>query len=146
MTCPVADYHQHLYSPVIAPSAGIAPITAADLIKLLDAAGIRRAVVLSQAFAFGNPNRTPPVQNERARVIAENDWISHLARAAFSTARTALWAPSAPRSVGVVPRAAAVGRRIPRYRSERRSISSVEAQSVHYNAGIRPEVPTCVGS
>ncbi len=63
---PVADHHQHLYSPVIAR----------DLVALLDAAGIRRAVVLSQAYAFGNPNRATPVQNERARVIEENDWTS----------------------------------------------------------------------
>ena len=74
---PVADHHQHLYSPVIAPPARIEPITARDLIALLDAAGIRRAVVLSQAYSFGSPNRTPPVQNERARVIEENDWTSH---------------------------------------------------------------------
>jgi predicted TIM-barrel fold metal-dependent hydrolase len=73
---PVADHHQHLYSPVIAPAAKIPPITARDLIALLDAAGIRRAAVLSQAYSFGNPNRTPPVQNERARVIEENDWTS----------------------------------------------------------------------
>jgi len=73
---PAADHHQHLYSPVIAPTAKIEPITARDLIALLDAAGIRRAAVLSQAYAFGNPNRTPPVQNERARVIEENDWTS----------------------------------------------------------------------
>jgi hypothetical protein len=73
---PGADHHQHLYSPVIAPAARIEPITAADLIALLDAAGIRRAAVLSQAYSFGNPNRTPPVQNERARVIEENDWTS----------------------------------------------------------------------
>src|SRR5204863_6871406 len=73
---PVADHHQHLYSPVIAPAAKIPPITARDLIALLDAAGIRRAAVLSQAYAFGNPNRATPVQNERARVIEENDWTS----------------------------------------------------------------------
>lgn len=73
---PVADYHQHVYSPAIASSAGVAPITAADLVALLDAANIRRAVVLSQAYAFGNPNGTPPVENERARVIEENDWTS----------------------------------------------------------------------
>jgi predicted TIM-barrel fold metal-dependent hydrolase len=76
-TRPIADHHQHLYSPVIAPAARIEPITAADLIALLDAAGIRRAAVLSQAYAFGNPNRTPQVQNERARVVEENDWTSH---------------------------------------------------------------------
>jgi len=74
---PIADYHQHVYSPAIASSVGVAPITAADLIALLDAANIRRAVVLSQAYAFGNPNGTPPVENERARVIEENDWTSH---------------------------------------------------------------------
>ncbi len=74
---PAADHHQHLYSPVIAPAARIEPITARDLIALLDAAGIRRGVVLSQAYSFGNPNRTPPVQNERARVVEENDWTSH---------------------------------------------------------------------
>ena len=73
---PVADYHQHLYSPVIAPASQIAPITARDLVALLDAAGIRRAVVLSQAYAFGNPNRATPVRNERERVIEENDWTS----------------------------------------------------------------------
>ena len=73
---PIADYHQHVYSPAIASSVGVAPITAADLIALLDAANIRRAVVLSQAYAFGNPNGTPPVENERARVIEENDWTS----------------------------------------------------------------------
>jgi len=74
---PAADHHQHLFSPVIASASGIEPITAADLIALLDAAGIRRAVVLSQAYAFGNPNRTPQVQNERARVVEENNWTSH---------------------------------------------------------------------
>jgi predicted TIM-barrel fold metal-dependent hydrolase len=73
---PVADYHQHLLSPVIAPASRIAPITAKDLVALLDAAGIRRGVVLSQAFAFGNPNRERPVQNERGRVVEENDWTS----------------------------------------------------------------------
>jgi len=73
---PVADHHQHLYSPVIAPPNKIEPITARDLIALLDAAGIRRAAVLSQAYAFGNPNRIPPVRDERGRVIEENDWTS----------------------------------------------------------------------
>ena len=74
---PIADHHQHFYSPVIAPANKIEPITASRVIALLDAAGIRRAAILSQAYAFGNPNRTPPVQNERARVIQENDWTSH---------------------------------------------------------------------
>jgi predicted TIM-barrel fold metal-dependent hydrolase len=50
-------------------------VTAADLISLLDAAGIRRALVLSVAYQFGNPNR-PAVEDEYAKVRAENDWTS----------------------------------------------------------------------
>jgi hypothetical protein len=46
----IAGHHQHLYRPVIAPASQIAPITARDLVALLDAAGIRRGVVLSQAL------------------------------------------------------------------------------------------------
>ncbi len=38
-------------------------------------AGIRRAVVLSLAYQFGNPNR-PPVENEYDAVKAENDWTT----------------------------------------------------------------------
>lgn len=74
---PVAvDHHQHLFSPAVAAvSPGLQPVTAADLVALLDAAGIRRAVVFSQAYQFGNPNR-PPVANEYVHVKAENDWTS----------------------------------------------------------------------
>ncbi len=38
-------------------------------------AGIHRAVVLSLAYQFGNPNR-PPIENEYDAVKAENDWTS----------------------------------------------------------------------
>ena len=73
---PQADYHQHLFSPNIARLApGLKPLTAADLIALLDKAGIRRAVVLSIAYQFSNPNK-PPAENEYARVREENDWTS----------------------------------------------------------------------
>jgi hypothetical protein len=51
----VDDYHQHLLSPVVAGLVKApTPFAAADLIPLLDAAGIRRAVVLSLAYQFGN--------------------------------------------------------------------------------------------
>jgi predicted TIM-barrel fold metal-dependent hydrolase len=71
-----ADHHQHLFSPAVAaPSPGTPVVTAADLVALLDAARIRRAVVLSQAYQFGNPNK-PPVENEYVAVKAENDWTS----------------------------------------------------------------------
>jgi uncharacterized protein len=78
---PLADHHQHLYSPTIAalispppPATPIAPINAADLIALLDAARIRKAVVLSVAYIFGQPGRS--VENEYDKVKMENDWTS----------------------------------------------------------------------
>jgi predicted TIM-barrel fold metal-dependent hydrolase len=73
---PAVDHHQHLFSPTatrLAPS--VQPLTAADLVSLLDRAGIRQAAVLSLAYQFGNPNRAP-MQNEYAAVRAENDWTS----------------------------------------------------------------------
>ena len=73
---PLIDYHQHLLSPAVAKVNSLAnPFTARDLIALLDAAGIRRALVLSQAYQFGNPNR-PPVPDEYERVKEENDWTA----------------------------------------------------------------------
>ena len=74
---PAVDHHQHLYSPetIGLARATIEPLDAADLIAYLDAAGIARAAVLSTAYQFGNPNR-PPVENEYAKVRAENDWTS----------------------------------------------------------------------
>jgi predicted TIM-barrel fold metal-dependent hydrolase len=73
---PLVDYHQHLFHPADtgwAPDTGT--ITAKELIAYLDGAGIRRALVLSVAYQFGNPNR-PAVEDEYAKVRAENDWTS----------------------------------------------------------------------
>jgi predicted TIM-barrel fold metal-dependent hydrolase len=72
---PIADHHQHLFSPTVSKLTGLKPITAAELVALLDAAGIKRAVVLSLGYQFGNPNK-PPIEDEYARVKAENDWTS----------------------------------------------------------------------
>jgi uncharacterized protein len=73
---PSIDHHQHLFSPATAALApGLETVSADDLVKLLDLAGIRRAVVLSTAYQFGNPNR-PAVVDEYAKVKAENDWTS----------------------------------------------------------------------
>ncbi|MGQ0649026.1 MAG: amidohydrolase family protein [Gemmatimonadaceae bacterium] len=74
---PVADHHQHLFSPAIAAllatgSGGPQTITARDVVALLDSAGIRRALVLSVAYMYGSPART--VEDEYAKVRAENDW------------------------------------------------------------------------
>jgi predicted TIM-barrel fold metal-dependent hydrolase len=65
------DYHQHLLMPT-EKSQGF---LASDLVKLLDDAHISRALVLSMAYRYGNPNQ-PPVANEYAHVKAENDWVS----------------------------------------------------------------------
>jgi len=73
---PLVDHHQHLFNPAnLKVSSSAESVTASDLIPLLDLAGIRRAVVLSVAYQFSNPNRRP-VENEYAAVKAENDWTS----------------------------------------------------------------------
>jgi predicted TIM-barrel fold metal-dependent hydrolase len=69
---PLADHHQHLFSPPIAALISVKPISADDLIPLLDTAGIARAAVLSTAYMYGNPSKT--VEDEYDRVKAENDW------------------------------------------------------------------------
>ena len=75
-TVPVGDFHQHLFSePIVAlagPQAGLAPLSARGLVALLDAAGIRKAELLSTAYMYGSPQRQ--VENEYARVREENDW------------------------------------------------------------------------
>lgn len=72
---PAADHHQHLFSQArvdFQGSADFKPITAQDVIGLLDKAGIRRAVLLSTAYSYGRPGSEPP--DEYAKVKAENDW------------------------------------------------------------------------
>lgn len=69
---PAVDHHQHFFRSAVDPPDGYA-LNASDLIKQMDEAGVRRAVVLSIAYQFGNPRR-PPVDDEYARVRAENDW------------------------------------------------------------------------
>jgi predicted TIM-barrel fold metal-dependent hydrolase len=73
---PAIDYHQHLLSPSAARLGSLPnTFTARDLIPLLDAAGVERALVLSLAYQYGNPNR-PAVKDEYAKVKAENDWTA----------------------------------------------------------------------
>ncbi len=73
----IIDYHQHLYSPQAGArsSPGSKGIDADYLVAQLDAAGISRAVVLSVAYSFSNPNKAP-VPNEYAHVMDENNWTS----------------------------------------------------------------------
>jgi predicted TIM-barrel fold metal-dependent hydrolase len=76
---PAIDYHQHLFSPAAGALVTGKPdspgIAADDLIALLDAAGIRRALVLSVAYTWGKASRAP-VANEYEHVKAENDWTA----------------------------------------------------------------------
>lgn len=74
-----ADHHQHIFSPplikLLMPGAPESQtLAAADVIALLDQAGIRRALLLSVAYTWGNPSRT--IEDEYAKVRAENDWNS----------------------------------------------------------------------
>jgi len=78
---PVADHHQHLFSPaiiaLIEPKPGpdaLREIPVLALIALLDQAGIRRAAVMSTAYMFGRPSRV--VEDEYAKVRLENDWTA----------------------------------------------------------------------
>jgi uncharacterized protein len=76
----LVDHHQHLISPALAalssatPPASVPPLTAAELVAHLDAAGIRRAVVLSTAYIWSQPSRK--VENDYEHVKADNDWVS----------------------------------------------------------------------
>ena len=69
---PVADHHQHIFSPKMAALAGVPVVTARDVIGHLDAAGIRRGVLLSFAYSYARPGRGLPDEYERLR--EENDW------------------------------------------------------------------------
>jgi len=73
----IIDYHQHLYSPQAGERSSPGPkgINADYLVAQLDAAGISRAVVLSVAYSFSNPNKAA-VPDEYAHVMAENNWTS----------------------------------------------------------------------
>src|SRR6185503_2543128 len=76
---PVIDSHQHLFSPAAASLVTGNPnspgISARNLIELLDAAGIQRALVLSVAYTWGKASRAP-VAHEYEQVKAENDWTA----------------------------------------------------------------------
>jgi predicted TIM-barrel fold metal-dependent hydrolase len=78
---PLADHHQHLFSPALAaamsppaPAPQSRPVTATDLIALLDAAGIRRAVVLSTGYIFEQPSRK--IESAGSKLQADHDWTS----------------------------------------------------------------------
>ena len=90
---PLVDHHQHLLSPAGAalqnaysvrdrlPFGVEQPIVGQQLVAMLERAGIKRAVVLSDAYWFDSPRRAAAlrdvgVDDVYAAVRAENDWTA----------------------------------------------------------------------
>ena len=76
---PGVDHHQHLFGPALRAmlaerGAELPPIVARDVVAHLDSAGVNRALVLSAAYMYAKPGR--PVEDEYAKVRAENDWTA----------------------------------------------------------------------
>lgn len=71
---PAGDFHQHLFNPAMAELIKVQPISADDLIAMLDQAQIKRATLLSVAYIYAAPSRV--IENEQARVREENDWTA----------------------------------------------------------------------
>lgn len=109
---PAGDFHQHVFSDdtiaLIGPEASLVPLPAKDLVALLDAAGIRKAVLLSTAYMFGSPQRQ--VEDEYARVRQENDWTAAQAAQRRASARSG---PGECSTGATLPRATTCARATP---------------------------------
>lgn len=73
-TAPVVSHHQHLISPETAALWSQQRFSSDELIKQIDVAGIRQAVVLSVAYIYADDRKAVP--NERQAVQRENDWTA----------------------------------------------------------------------
>lgn len=74
---PLADHHQHVMSSTLAAAWKLpAAVAADDVIAQLDSTGIRRATVLSIAYAWGSESLQSGGAEEYDRVRAENDWAA----------------------------------------------------------------------
>jgi predicted TIM-barrel fold metal-dependent hydrolase len=71
---PLADFHQHLVSPAFAQIAKLPERNGAALVRELDAAGIRSAVVLSVGYSFADERKK--LDNPDFLTRQENDWTS----------------------------------------------------------------------
>jgi predicted TIM-barrel fold metal-dependent hydrolase len=74
---PAVDHHLHLYRSMLSPPKEL-PVNGEQLVRQMDEAGIRRGVILSVAYTFGNPFRAE-VPNEYDRVREENNWTAQQA-------------------------------------------------------------------
>lgn len=73
-TAPFADYHQHLVSPAFAAIVNFPTFDGAALLKKLDEAGVRKAVVLSMGYSLADERKKLSDPDRRTR--EENDWTS----------------------------------------------------------------------
>src|SRR5689334_8137323 len=72
---PLVAAHQHLISPAFSEEVLHQPVLdGAGLLKMLDEAGIRRGVVLSMGYSFGDERKKLP--NPDQQTAEENDWTS----------------------------------------------------------------------
>jgi predicted TIM-barrel fold metal-dependent hydrolase len=71
---PLVDYHQHLVSPAFAPIVKLPARDGRALLAELDAAGIRKAVVLSVGYSFADERKKLDDPDRLTR--EENDWTS----------------------------------------------------------------------
>ena len=89
LPAPIADYHLHIQGPEITAALKkllardpsvlgqtspeiVNPRSGADVLRLLDAAGIRQGVLLSEAYMFGSPLFAPDKPDVAALTRAEN--------------------------------------------------------------------------
>ncbi len=74
LDAPLVDYHQHLVSPAFAPIVKKPEKDGAALVRELDAAGIKRAVVLSVGYSFADERKGLSDPDRLTREA--NDWTS----------------------------------------------------------------------
>ena len=74
LAAPLVDYHQHLVSPAFAPIVKLPERDGAALVRELDEAGIRKAVVLSVGYSFADERKALRDPDRLTR--EENDWTS----------------------------------------------------------------------
>jgi predicted TIM-barrel fold metal-dependent hydrolase len=68
--------HQHLISPAFAKVVDQPELDGASLIRMLDAAGIQRGVVLSMGYSFADERKSAKVPDPDRATSDENDWTS----------------------------------------------------------------------
>ncbi|HEX5237175.1 MAG TPA: amidohydrolase family protein [Sphingomicrobium sp.] len=73
---PLVAAHQHLISPEFAKLLNLPPQDGAAFLKMLDEAGIRRGVVLSMGYSFGDERKKIPEADRDQLTAEENDWTS----------------------------------------------------------------------